>query len=140
MIKTLKDKKGFTLVEIMIVVAIIAILIAILVPALGGALKRVRESSTLQDAARAREAAQALATEAYAKYGAKATGSVSIGDIEEWLGVSFGDEATIIANYEVLGTGTPGALTKFIFINTKYKITVELTTDGKLEVINGELP
>ena len=39
-----RNKKGFTLVEMLIVVAIIAILIAVSIPMIGGALEKTREA------------------------------------------------------------------------------------------------
>lgn len=43
--KKLKNKKGFTLIEMLVVVAIIAILVAITVPAVSGALEKAREAT-----------------------------------------------------------------------------------------------
>lgn len=43
--KKLKNKKGFTLIEMLVVVAIIAILVAISIPAVSGALEKAREAA-----------------------------------------------------------------------------------------------
>ena len=48
--KMLRNKKGFTLVEILVVLAVLAILIAVAVPALNGALKDAQEKTVLADA------------------------------------------------------------------------------------------
>ncbi|MEI3140886.1 MAG: prepilin-type N-terminal cleavage/methylation domain-containing protein [Lawsonibacter sp.] len=45
MFKKLSKKKGFTLMEMMIVVAIIAILIAIIIPTFKGALERANAAA-----------------------------------------------------------------------------------------------
>ena len=47
MLKKLQNKKGFTLMEMLIVVAIIAILVAIMIPTLTTQLERARETTDL---------------------------------------------------------------------------------------------
>ena len=47
MLKKLTNKKGFTLMEMLIVVAIIAILVAIAIPTFNGALNKARASTDL---------------------------------------------------------------------------------------------
>lgn len=42
------NKKGFTMVELVIVIAVIAILAAVLIPTFGGIIKKANESSALQ--------------------------------------------------------------------------------------------
>ena len=61
------SNKGFTLVELIVVLVILAILAAILVPALLGYIDKAREKQTTTNAEAAYVAAQALATEAYGK-------------------------------------------------------------------------
>lgn len=63
-----KDKeKGFTLVELIVVLVILAILAAILVPALLGWIDKAREKQYVLDARSVYMAAQSIATEKYAK-------------------------------------------------------------------------
>lgn len=61
--KTRKSsKKGFTLVELIVVLVILAILAAMLVPALTGYIKRARQEKDYQMAATVLTAAQSAAT------------------------------------------------------------------------------
>ena len=54
------NKKGFTIVELVIVIAVIAILSAVLIPTFGGVIDRANETS-------AQQAARSGYTDAYAK-------------------------------------------------------------------------
>ena len=63
-----KNNKGFTLVELIVVLVILAILAAILVPALLGWIDKAREKSVTTNAEAALVAAQGLATEQYGGY------------------------------------------------------------------------
>ncbi len=62
-----KRNKGFTLVELIVVLVILAILAAILVPALLGYIDKAREKQVTTNAESAYVAAQARATEYYGK-------------------------------------------------------------------------
>lgn len=62
-----KSKKGFTLVELIVVLVILAILAAMLVPALTGYIRRARQEKDYQMAASVLTAAQAAATYQYSK-------------------------------------------------------------------------
>lgn len=62
-----ENKKGFTLVELIVVLVILAILAAILVPALLGWIDKAKEKQILLDARNAYIAAQEVISEDYAK-------------------------------------------------------------------------
>lgn len=62
-----KNNKGFTLVELIVVLVILAILAAILVPALLGYIDKAREGQYAEEAHSILTAAQGYCTEQYAK-------------------------------------------------------------------------
>ena len=61
------SKKGFTLVELIVVLVILAVLAAMLIPALVGYIDKAKAEKDYQAAATALTAAQSLATEAYGR-------------------------------------------------------------------------
>ena len=67
--KKLKDnkKKGFTLVELIVVLVILAILAALLIPTLTGYINKAKEKSIVAETRQAVMAAQTLVDEAYGK-------------------------------------------------------------------------
>ena len=66
--KTVKtSKKGFTLVELIVVLVILAVLAAMLVPALVGYIDKAKQEKDYQAASTCLTAAQSLATEEYGR-------------------------------------------------------------------------
>lgn len=93
--KARENKKGFTLVELIVVLVILAILAAILVPALLGWIDKAKEKQAVLDCRSVYMAAQAKASEKYAADtdGTGATASVAfdpadISEIKEMADVS----------------------------------------------------
>ena len=92
-----RNDKGFTLVELIVVLVILAILAAILVPALLGYIDKAREKQLTTNAEAAYVAAQAIMTEQYGlnKSSASAKAAVTtasikkLTDIEEDFTVDF---------------------------------------------------
>ena len=75
-----KNKKGFTLVELIVVIVILAILAAILVPALLGWIDKAKQKQIVVDCNIAVKSAQALYSEAYAQ--GKTAGQVTLDQID----------------------------------------------------------
>ena len=73
------SKKGFTLVELIVVIVILAVLAAMLVPALIGYIDRAKKEKDYQTASTIYAAAQAAVTEQYAKgtIATKAAGTIA---------------------------------------------------------------
>lgn len=66
-IRKMKNKKGFTLVELIVVLVILAILAALLVPALTGYIDKANKQKIIAETRQAVMAAQTIASEQYAK-------------------------------------------------------------------------
>lgn len=64
--KKKKNRKGFSLVELIVVLVIMAILVAALVPSLVGYIRQARQSNSKDECASAVQAAQTIASSAYA--------------------------------------------------------------------------
>lgn len=79
MFKKLKEKKGFTLVELIVVLVILAILAALLIPALTGYIDKAKNKSVIAETRQTVMAAQTLYDEEYAKV--KTDGTVTFGEV-----------------------------------------------------------
>lgn len=77
MFKKLKNKKGFTLVELIVVLVILAILAALLVPALTGYIDKANDQAIIAKTRSLVMAAQTLESEAYGKAKTNADGTVT---------------------------------------------------------------
>lgn len=70
MFTNVKSKKGFTLVELIVVLVILAILAALLVPALTGYIDKAKEKKVIAETRMVVMAVQTVASEAYGQLGA----------------------------------------------------------------------
>lgn len=104
MFKRLKkdNKKGFTLVELIVVLVILAILAALLVPALTGYIDKAKRKQIVAETRQAVMAAQTLADEDYAK-GDATFASVTVTNIQTLGEVS--GTITITAASDIAANG-----------------------------------
>lgn len=139
MLKKLKnDKKGFTLVELIVVLVILAILAALLVPALTGYIDRAKEKSVIAETRSAVMAAQTLADEEYAKGDIGATVSFTNNSTDAETGTTCN---AVKALAEVKGTVTSvtmdstnkGKVATLVYKN-KGKTCTYTASDNKYEV------
>lgn len=150
MFKKLKDKKGFTLVELIVVLVILAILAALLVPALTGYIDKARNKQIVAETRSAVIAAQTLVDEAYSRStqavtatttGTADTTEVAVGSEK----VSNADVAKLAelttANIKRIEISAEGKVTKLIYTNGKTctystgaKIDGAIETDGNYYV------
>ena len=72
-IRAMKNKKGFTLVELIVVLAILAILAALLIPALTGYIDKANKEKVISETRMVAMAVQTEASEAYGKLSAGGT-------------------------------------------------------------------
>ena len=76
-IRKLKDRKGFTLVELIVVLVILAILAALLVPALTGYIDKANKEKVISEARMVLMAAQAEISEEYGNGNITLSGSTA---------------------------------------------------------------
>jgi prepilin-type N-terminal cleavage/methylation domain len=144
-----KSNKGFTLVELIVVLVILAILAAILVPALLGYIDKAREKQVITNAEAAYVAAQAVYTEAYGKRtGVPAEDDmvqniVNLTDIDEEFEVSIGCNG-VTGNKSSFSSsdGNGGMLshddyiiTDFVYSNDEYTATWSQASGGNWEAV-----
>ncbi|RZT02295.1 type II secretion system protein [Cuneatibacter caecimuris] len=125
--KVRKDKKGFTLVELIVVLVILAILAAILVPALLGWIDKAKEKQVVINGRTVYMAAQTIASEKYA--------STAIADGELTLNntITAGTEGEIVSLAGVDGTWSAKVTI------AKSKVTkVEYTESGITATYDGK--
>ena len=97
-IRALKEKKGFTLVELIVVLVILAILAALLVPALTGYIDRANNQKVIATTRQVVMAAQTCTSEAYGKAG---EGKLKAGDLSESTTPKLSPTITITADGHV---------------------------------------
>jgi len=132
--KKLKEnkKKGFTLVELIVVLVILAILAALLIPALTGYINKAKEKSITAETRQAVMAAQTLVDEKYSELNTTEAGQITVGsadkdtvkisDIKELAEVSGKIDKVVVVD---------GKVTKVKYTNQGKTCYYTAGTDGK---------
>ncbi len=122
MLKKLTNKKGFTLMEMLIVVAIIAILVAIAIPTFAGQLDKARQAT---DAANIRVA--------YAEAALKAVESGAAGSVDSVAMTHTGKfdklENTVIGGVDIKDKTVTKGLTVTVSIAADGTVTIDPKTN-----------
>ena len=128
MFKKLKEKKGFTLVELIVVLVILAILAALLIPALTKYIDKAKNKDIIAETRQTVMAAQTLVDEAYAKADVGAD-TVQVGEDKAVTVAEIADLAEV--DGENIGTVTvvKGKVTELTY--TKSGETCTYKADGK---------
>lgn len=138
-IRKMKNKKGFTLVELIVVLVILANLAALLIPAMTGYIDKANQEKVV---AETRMIVMAVQTEASTYYGTKgSSGAITAGtlaklnDTDDASKAAF-EEIVKLAEVKGLGTttsftatvGTNGAVTSVTYYNGTYVCTYTAST------------
>lgn len=117
------DKKGFTLVELIVVLVILAILAALLIPALTGYIDKAKQKQIVAETRQSVMAAQTLADEEYAKGTTDPDIVTALTDIKV---KTLADVPTDAAISEIAVKG--GKITKLTYTRNSLKCTYEVDT------------
>lgn len=136
-IKRSRNKKGFTLVEIIVVLVILAVLAAAAVPTMLGFVEEAKGKSEIANARAAYVAAQSIVTEEYAsgKTGNEAVETTALSAAYKISSATTAPkfEAMVgkdIPESTVRLTQADGKVTKFEYLNKGYIVTITPGTDA----------
>lgn len=126
MLKKLKNnkKKGFTLVELIVVLVILAILAALLIPALTGYIDKAKEKSITAETRQAVMAAQTIADEMYGDVGVGAnTGTeLQTGTADEFTAAKIAKLAEVPSgNIKSAKIDANGKISELVYQDSKAK-------------------
>jgi type IV pilus assembly protein PilA len=141
-----KDKKGFTLVEVIVVLVIIAILMAIAVPALTGYIAKANDRALEAEGRNIQVALQSIATENSSKAGSptKWNGAKDTDDISTTNTTKIGAEISTLTGKAYtagsitgISTDENGALTAFTYTVDNKKVEYTDTDGLKVSPVTG---
>lgn len=90
-----KDQKGFTLVEVIVVLVILAIMAAVLIPSLIGYIDKSRQNTVVSETRSIVTAVQTLASEKYAKQNDSSTTVYTLGTVAGATVILYNDIETL---------------------------------------------
>lgn len=90
-----KDQKGFTLVEVIVVLVILAIMAAVLIPSLIGYIDKSRQNTVVSETRSIVTAVQTLASEKYAKQNDSSTTVYTLGAAAGTTVIAYSDIETL---------------------------------------------
>lgn len=90
-----KDQKGFTLVEVIVVLVILAIMAAVLIPSLIGYIDKSRQNTVVSETRSIVTAVQTLASEKYAKQNDSSTTVYTLGAATGTTVIAYSDIETL---------------------------------------------
>ena len=122
-IRKMKNKKGFTLVELIVVLVILAILAALLVPALTGYIDKANKDKVIAECRSVVVAAQTVASEAYGQ--GKTIDDASVKEIK--------DLAEAPTNWSYKITIEKSVVTSVLFNDGSTTVVYTKPTDGSTE-------
>lgn len=102
-----KDQKGFTLVEVIVVLVILAIMAAVLIPSLIGYIDKSRQNTVVSETRSIVTAVQTLASEKYAKQNDSSTTVYTLGTVAGTTVILYNDIETL-CEIEYLDTKLSG--------------------------------
>lgn len=128
---TKKNKKGFTLVELIVVLVIIAILAAVLVPTVSGYIKRANKTADQSAAKTAYTAYSAALTDWIGEHTAATT--VTADEVEKIVkDDGYLSDIEIAKCTPTYATDGSMAITSFVYVGTHNNVTITIASTGEM--------